>query len=69
MCGINGFNFSNKALLESMQETAMVGADVFNWTHPKSSTVYSVRLAEPIEFRHQSGDTTKWMAFIKIEEE
>jgi hypothetical protein len=51
---------NDKALLENMQEEAMVGADLITWTHPKTEKVYLVRLEKPLLFKMHNDDPTKW---------
>ncbi len=58
----------DKDLLEALQTTVNVSGDVFNWTHPKTSVEYSVRLRDPMEFSIEPGDHSKWSGrFIIVE--
>lgn len=41
---------SDKGTLETFVDTVRGGADYFNWTHPLTSTVYSVRFKETPQF-------------------
>ncbi len=65
------YNFltaADKVLLEALQTTVNVSGDVFNWTHPKTSVVYSVRLKDPIQFGIEPSNHDEWSArFVIIE--
>ena len=46
-----GLESVDEALLRTFEITTLRnGSDSFNWTHPLSSTVYTVRLTGPIKF-------------------
>ena len=60
---------ADKTLLETLQTTVNVSGDVFNWTHPKTSIVYSVRLRDPIEFSIEPNNHDKWAAKFEIIED
>lgn len=63
------YNFlteADKVLLIALQTAMNVSGDVFNWTHPKTSTIYSVRLRDPIEFAIESGNHSTWAARFEI---
>lgn len=53
-------------LLDTLEEDMSIGADVFNWTHPKTEVVYEVRLVEPIKWKNQRTDSTLREAHIHI---
>jgi len=57
---------ADKTLLETLQETVNVSGDVFDWTHPKTSVVYSVRFKEPINFFVEPTDSDKWAASFTL---
>lgn len=42
---------SDKVALEQFLQSVRMGADSFNWTHPKTSVAYLVRFLEPPRFR------------------
>ena len=61
----------DKALLIAMQDTVMVAADTINWTNedPNDSTVYEVRLEEPIQFNIKPSDYDLWeTTFVFLED-
>jgi hypothetical protein len=59
---------TDKSLLETLQETVMVGADTFNWTNPEDSSTYPVRLAEPIQFKMEPRELDLWEARLTLVE-
>jgi len=59
---------ADKTLLETLQNTVNVSGDVFNWTHPKTSVIYSVRLTDPIRFSIEPSNHDKWAARFNIVE-
>jgi len=67
--GYNLLTESDKTLLETLQTTVNVSGDVFNWAHPKTSTVYSVRLKNPIRFSIEPEEHTTWAAIFTIIED
>jgi len=60
---------ADMTLLDTLEDDAMVGAELITWTHPKSSAVYSVRLAEPIRRNVMDADTTEWEASLILIED
>ena len=53
-------------LLDALEVSMNIGADVFNWTHDKTSVVYEVRFAEPIKWNNQGSNATLREAHIHI---
>lgn len=41
---------SDKNTLQNFEKTVLVGCDAFTWTHPKTSTQYTVRFDAPIKY-------------------
>jgi len=57
---------ADKVLLEALQLAVLVGADTIVWTHPITDVVYTVRLAEPIEFSIKPQQATIWQAVFTL---
>lgn len=62
---------ADKTLLETFQDTVMVGSETFNWTRWKqsNSTAFVCRLTAPIRFYLMPTDSSKWGASFEMEEE
>ena len=59
---------ADKAALEEFQNTVKVGADAFNWSHPKESIVFTVRLKEPLDFQLEDRNPDYWKVSIRLDE-
>jgi hypothetical protein len=59
---------SDKTLLETFEHTTVgYGSGTFNWTHPKTSTVYVVRLGAVFQFT-QDGVADLWRTPVTLVE-
>lgn len=58
---------ADEVLLRAWEVTVKYGADSDTWTHPKSGTSYTVRLAAPIKYRLSETDSI-WMAEFDLEQ-
>ncbi len=62
------YTLADKNTLQTFERTTVViGTTSFTWTNPVDSVDYTVRFAEPIEYRPNKG-TTYWKITIKLEE-
>ncbi len=41
---------TDKSTLETFEKTTVKQTDAFSWTHPQTSTVYSVRFSGPVQY-------------------
>ena len=56
---------ADKVLIENHVNSVSGGADSFDWTHPKTSTVYSVRYSKLPEFEYRVYDYWKTTIILK----
>ena len=61
-------NTDKESLETFFMTTVGLGALNFTWTHPISTTVYTVRFAEPINYKAESDGQNNWnVSFTLIE--
>jgi phage-related protein len=63
----SGLSDSDQSALESFEASVKYGADSFTWTHPKTSTQYTVRFPAPVRY-HLGPTDTLWSAEFDLEE-
>ena len=51
---------ADKTVMETLQTNTVVGSDSFRWSHPVSSTIYTVRLGEPVIFTMEPRLPNRW---------
>lgn len=65
----NNLTDNDRALLNTLQDDTMVGAELITWTHPKTSVEYTVRLSEPIKLELMAIDIALWRVHIILIED
>jgi len=59
---------ADKVLLWTFErDTVHYGADPFTWTHPQTSTGYTVRFLTPIQFRREDDQGLTWSVRVELE--
>ena len=59
---------ADKTLLDTFQDTVMIGSDTFSWTSPQQNdgSTYTVRFEGPIQFRLMSESHLEWEAKMNL---
>lgn len=63
----NALPEADKATLQAFEHGVGIGSAMFQWTHPRTGTVYAVRFKEPVEYMPQ-GNHLYWRVRLVLEQ-